>query len=413
MRDGNQGTGKADGAPAPVGDAAPEPAFGTAPGGAGRGVRLRAWLWRLRDRLVASRTFRNAAASFPLTRPMARRNARALFDLCAGFVYSQVLATCVRLDVFALLAERPRTAAEIGALTGLPESGADRLLAAAVSLRLADRRPNGRYGLGLLGAAVHGDPGIRAMIAHHHLLYDDLADPVPLLKGEAGQTRLGAYWAYAGRAASDADAPGAAIGADAVDAYSGLMAASQAMVVDEVVAAYPFRRHGHLLDVGGGDARFVAGVSAVAPALRLTVFDLPAVAERAQAALDRAGLARRAHAVGGDFTVDALPAGADLISLVRIVHDHDEPVVRALLSRAHDALASGGTLLIAEPMAETPGAEPVGDAYFGFYLLAMGSGRPRSRAHLTRLLEAAGFTDVREHSTRQPMIVRVLSARKQ
>jgi demethylspheroidene O-methyltransferase len=28
-------------------------------------------------------------------------------------------------------------------------------------------------------------------------------------------------------------------------------------------------------------------------------------------------------------------------------------------------------------MSETPGAEPVGDAYFGLYLLAMGSGRTR------------------------------------
>ena len=44
------------------------------------------------------------------------------------------------------------------------------------------------------------------------------------------------------------------------------------------------------------------------------------------------------------------------------------------------ALPADGTLLLAEPMAGSRGAEPVGDAYFGFYLLAMGSGRPRTRA---------------------------------
>jgi demethylspheroidene O-methyltransferase len=61
-------------------------------------------------------------------------------------------------------------------------------------------------------------------------------------------------------------------------------------------------------------------------------------------------------------------------------------------------------------MAGTKGAEPVGDAYFGFYLLAMGSGRPRTAAELTRLLTAAGFGRVREARTARPMLARVLVA---
>ncbi len=39
-------------------------------------------------------------------RPIARAARQALFDLCAGFVYSQVLLACVRLRLF----ERLRTA---------------------------------------------------------------------------------------------------------------------------------------------------------------------------------------------------------------------------------------------------------------------------------------------------------------
>ena len=46
-------------------------------------------------------------------------------------------------------------------------------------------------------------------------------------------------------------------------------------------------------------------------------------------------------------------------------------------------------------MADTRGAEPVG-AYFGFYLLAMGSGRPRRAGELlAHLLREAGFRGVR------------------
>ncbi len=67
--------------------------------------RLLAW----RHRLIASPRFQRFAAAFPLTRPTAHRNARALFDLCAGFVYAQVLAACLRLDLFRILADGPMT----------------------------------------------------------------------------------------------------------------------------------------------------------------------------------------------------------------------------------------------------------------------------------------------------------------
>jgi len=37
--------------------------------------------YALRDRLLADPTFQRRATAFPLTRPIARRRARALFDL--------------------------------------------------------------------------------------------------------------------------------------------------------------------------------------------------------------------------------------------------------------------------------------------------------------------------------------------
>ena len=76
----------------------------------------------------------------------------------------------------------------------------------------------------------------------------------------------------------------------------------------------------------------------------------------------------------------------------------------------HAALPPGGRLFIAEPMAQTRGAEPAGDAYFGFYLLAMGSGRPRSAAEITAMLKQAGFTRSRLLSTAMPLTVRAIVA---
>jgi len=370
---------------------------------------LRERVAALRDRLTASPAFRAWAARFPLTRPIARRRARELFDLNAGFVYSQVLAACVRLDLFEALRAGPRTAAQLAPRLGLPPEAALRLLEAAAALRLAAKRaPTGgeaRFGLGELGAALLDNPGVTEMVRHHALLYADLADPVALLRRRGGGG-LAAYWAYAGNAGAGG------LEAERVAEYSALMAASQPMIAEEVLGAVDVRRHRVILDVGGGEGAFLSAVAQRAPDLRLMLFDLPAVAERARARFAREGLASRAEAFGGSFHEGELPRGADLLSLVRVLHDHDDDAVLALLRRAHAALPPDGTLLVAEPMSGTPGAEPVGEAYFGFYLLAMGRGRPRTAEENGALIAQAGFRAWRRRPTRTPLLASVILATK-
>ncbi len=366
-------------------------------------------------RLQASPRFRRLAAAFPLTRPVARARARALFDLCAGFVYSQILLAVVRLDLPRRLLDAPRTAASLAAELSLDEPAAERLLAAAASLRLLAVRgaEQGRalYGLGPLGAALIDNPGVSAMIEHHGLLYDDLRDPLALLRGAHAPTGLAAYWPYAAAApAGPALGADLALSRDSVAPYSALMAASQRIVADEVLAAFRVRRHRHLLDIGGGSGAFLLAAAERAPALRLTLFDLPAVAELARARLAASPAAGRFDAVGGDFQRDPLPRGADLVSLIRVLHDHDDATALALLRAIRLALAPGGRLLIGEPMSATPGAEPAGDAYFGFYLLAMGSGRPRTPKRIAAMLAEAGFARARLLRTRTPLVARVIVA---
>jgi demethylspheroidene O-methyltransferase len=347
-------------------------------------------------RLLADRRFQRWAARFPLTRPVARRNTRALFDLCAGFIYAQVLAACVQLDVFELVAAQPRTASDLSKIWAMPADAAACLLQAAVALRLLSRRSADRFGLGLLGAALRGNPAVSAMITHHALLYEDLRDPVGLLRQQRGATQLGRYWAYAGSAA-----PGE-LGGAATGDYTGLMAASQPIIADEVLSAYDFRPHRCLLDVGGGDGSFLAAVAEAAPSVQLMLFDLPSVASAAQLRLGE-----RATCVGGDFRGSALPSGADIVSFVRVLHDHDDATVAHLLRLARAALPVGGRVLIAEPMADDPSAA----AYFGVYLRAMGSGRPRFAAELIGTLAAAGFEHCRLLSTPTPLLARVIVAR--
>ena len=358
---------------------------------------------RLRDRMVARPDFRRWAGGFWATRAMSRRRAGSLFDLAAGFVYSQILSACVQLDLFAILAEGPQPLAALAGRLGLSERAAAQLLEAAASLRLAQHRQGG-FGLGPLGGPMVGNEAIAAMVRHHGMLYADMADPLALLRGEGGGGALGQFWGYA----DGGRRPGLAA-ADTAP-YSALMAASQPLVAAEILDAYDLSRHKVLMDVGGGVGAFLQSAGGRHPTLRLQLFDLPAVVELARARLEAAGMAGRTAFHGGDFHADPLPGGADVISLVRVVHDHDDAHAQALLDRARAALPPGGVLLLAEPMAGTAGAEAMGAAYFNFYLHAMGSGRARRPEALMAMLRQAGFSASRLLRTATPLQTRLIQA---
>ena len=371
------------------------------PGREPSSVMDRALAWR--DRLVATTAFQQWAARFPLTRFVARRRAAALFDLCAGFVYSQVLKACVELNVFELLRQTPLTIEALAARTAMPFAELERLVGAAISLRLLERRSNDRVGLGALGAPLVGNEALLALVAHHGLLYDDLRDPVALLRRRSTMdTALARYYPYAAEASAPSET--------AVAPYSALMSATASPLIAEVLDAYSFAGHQVVMDVGGGEGRFARALSSRWSHLNVQVFDLPPVAERARRASIGMEGECRFSAIGGDFRSSPLPLGADAITLIRVLLDHDDDTVLTLLSRTRSALGTGGKLLIAEPMAGVKGARMVGDAYFALYLYAMGSGRARSAAELSQFCRRAGFSRVRSVPTRYPLSTSILVA---
>lgn len=370
--------------------------------------QLDAWL----DRWLTSPAVYRWTASHAVTRWVTRRRAQQVFDLMAGFVYSQVLLACVRLHILELVCESPRTLDELALKCHVPASALQRLLESARALRLLELRGKGRYGLGPLGAPVAGHPGLRAMIEHHAVLYQDMLDPVALLLDKLPEGKMAEYWPYAEAEAGAADGATRRWQADKVSRYSDLMSASQPFVVDEVLATYAFQSHASVLDVGGGQGTFLSRLARHAPHLKLNLFDLPQVAALAQANFNQQGLTERAQVFGGDFLQGVLPQVADLVTLIRVAHDHPDNHVRAILRAIYAALPQGGTLLLAEPMAQPVDEAPLGDAYFHFYLLAMGSGRLRTVQELTVMLSEAGFTHIEPLPNPMPMQTRILVARK-
>lgn len=350
---------------------------------------------------IASADFQRWAARFRITRPFVRQDSARLYDLVAGFVYSQTLLACTELGLLHALRGGPRSPQDLGLQHGIPEERMATLCQAASAIGLMVRLQDGSYRLGRLGAASLGVPGLEDMIRHHRVFYRDLADPVALLKGES-DPELSRFWPYVLGQDAAADPATAA-------EYSDLMATSQHLVAEETLDAVPLHGISRLLDLGGGTGTFLQHVATRYPGLELHLFDLPAVISAARL---RLGSDSAIAMTGGSFVADPLPGSSDAISLIRVLYDHDDLTVRNLLGKVFQALPAGGKLIVSEPMSGGDRPSRAGDAYFGFYTMAMTTGRPRSAARHRELLTEAGFLDIEMHATRRPFLTSVVSARR-
>ncbi|MEP1651484.1 MAG: methyltransferase [Paracoccaceae bacterium] len=339
-----------------------------------------------------------------MTRRLVRRDGLAMFDLVAGFCHSQVLTALVELGVLAQLQGAPRTIEDLATVCEVPELRMRVLLRAGVALDLVRMKRRDRYALSRKGAALLGVPGLTEMILHHRVLYRDLADPAAFFKGET-EPELASFWPYVFGA-------GAAEDPETAETYSNLMAESQGLVADDTLATVSLNGVSEIIDVGGGTGAFLTAVGAKYPDISLHLFDLPAVVPGAQARFEEAGLTPRVTISKGSFRDDPLPQGADAISLVRVLYDHTDNTVRALLKAVYEALPEGGLLLISEPM--TGGARPerAGDAYFALYTLAMGTGRARSADEIVALCKQAGFQSVVAQKSARPFVTRCIIGRR-
>ena len=355
-------------------------------------------------RLMASRKFQRWAARFPLTRGTVRSEGEAMFDLVAGFCHSQILQAFVRFELPQKLLQSEMTLEALADDARVPPDRMRVLLSGAISLGLLQMDRSGYYRLTRRGAALAGVPGLTGMIDHHDILYLDLADPVAFFRGEV-ETELADFWPYVFGAGSASDPAKA-------DRYSQLMADSQVLVAEDTLALVDFRKANRVMDVGGGTGAFLAALGKAHPALELTLFDLPAVAQAAEARFIAASLGKSVDISPGSFRDDPLPQGADMITLVRVLYDHADETVENLLTSVFDALPAGGRIVISEPMTGGDAPERAGDAYFALYCMAMRTGRARSAEEITRHLDAAGFEDISRAKSRRPFITSVIQAVK-
>jgi hypothetical protein len=154
-----------------------------------------------------------------------------------------------------------------------------------------------------------------------------------------------------------------------------------------LTAAYDWGSLGTVVDVGGGNGAFLAGLLARHPALRGVLFDLPHAVREAPRILEAAGVAERCEVVPGSF-FDAIPRTGGAYVLKRIVYGWDDERALALLRAVRAAMDPGSVVLVLEPVAGDAEGDGFG-AILDVVMLVVDGGRSRSVQELRALFAAA------------------------
>lgn len=104
-----------------------------------------------------------------------------------------------------------------------------------------------------------------------------------------------------------------------------------------------------LLDVGGGDGTMAIALHRKYPELRINIFNLPQVVGLIHQNLLYAQAWDRVSPLPGDFRTDELPGGNNMVMFSRVLADWPPELCRTLLQKAHRALQPDGKVVICEP----------------------------------------------------------------
>jgi hypothetical protein len=145
-----------------------------------------------------------------------------------------------------------------------------------------------------------------------------------------------------------------------------------------------------VVDVGGGQGRLLASVLAQQHHVRGVVIDRPEVV--AAPAAETGPVAERLEMSGGDFFT-AVPEGADVYVLSRIVHDWPDRDAVAILRSCRAGMRAAARICLLEQIApdfeDAPPEDRLGLALKDLNMLVLVGGRERTIREYASLLETA------------------------
>jgi O-methyltransferase domain len=171
--------------------------------------------------------------------------------------------------------------------------------------------------------------------------------------------------------------------------------AVQSALVLEALRGYDLSGIRTFCDVAGGYGHLICALLLANPGLRGIVLDLPEVVQDASELWStKLGLQQRCQYVAGDM-FEAVPR-ADAYSLKMILHDWYDVECVKILSNIRKAADGPARLFIIEYIVPEPDV-PHLSKLFDIHMMCWGTGRERTEAEYTRLVEQAGWNPSASH----------------
>jgi hypothetical protein len=317
--------------------------------------------------------------------------------MLTGFQMTQCLSAAAHLGLADLLAEGPRTPADLAEATATHERSLYRLLRGLASVGVFAEDDQGRFGLTPLGECLRADvPGSMRSAAitvgeEFYRAWGELLHSV-----RTGRT---AFEHVYGEPIFDylASRPREA------KLFDDLMVSVHGAETAAMLDVFDFSHFGTLFDVGGGNGSLLMATLQRHPALKGVLFDRAHVVERARPYIEAAGLSGRCTTVAGSF-FEAVPPGGDAYLLRHIIHDWDDKKSLTILRNCRSVMSAHGRLLLVESVIP-PGNEPFGGKLLDLTMLVIPGGMERTEAEYRELLAAAGFRLERVVPTRAEVSV--------
>ena len=265
-----------------------------------------------------------------------------ILQVGTGFFASKTLLSAVEMELFTELAKRPEPLPELSARLGLHPRSAHDFLDALVSLNFLERRDGTYYNtpstdLFLDKTKPSYIGGILEMA--NHRLYPFWANLTTALRTGLPQNE----------ASQGGDDVFTALYADPerlrgfLKAMTGISRGANMAIAKQ----FPWSGYKSAVDVGTAQGDLITQVALANPHVIGTGFDLPAVGPIFNDYIASNNLAARVQFSPGSF-FDAPIPNADVVMMGHILHDWDLPTKKMLIRKAHEALPTGGALVIYE-----------------------------------------------------------------
>jgi 2-polyprenyl-3-methyl-5-hydroxy-6-metoxy-1,4-benzoquinol methylase len=170
---------------------------------------------------------------------------------------------------------------------------------------------------------------------------------------------------------------------------------------EAVAEAYDFLPYSRVVDVGGGHGQLLSLILDRHQHISGILFDRPSGVDAAKARAESAS--GRIQFLSGDF-FDAVPSGADVYILKRVIHDWDNEQAVKILTKCREGMAPGGRVLIVETIMRA-GDAPDPRKFIDAIMLVVTGGAERTEEEYVAMLAEAGLRLERVHATSRPISV--------